>query len=89
MSDTEKVLALEETWGVAPVTGDLETVNSVVADDWIGIAPTGQTMSKTDLLEMLASRPNVFDSVKYGEVTVKLLAIRRLSRAFLRVWVRS
>lgn len=72
MTDAETVAALEATWGTAPVAGDLETVARVVADDWVGVAPTGQTMSKTDLLEMLASRPNIFDSVQYSDVNVRV-----------------
>jgi len=70
--DPEAVLALERTWAVAPRTGDLETVSEVVADDWLGVAPTGQTMTKGDLLAMLASRPNVFSSTEYSEVNVLL-----------------
>ena len=72
MTDAETVLALEATWSTAPVTGDLETVARVVADDWVAVAPTGQTMNKTDLLEMLASRPNVFDTVQYSDVSVRV-----------------
>lgn len=72
IDDTEAVLALERTWGVAPRTSDLETVSSVVADDWLAISPTGQTMTKGDLLAMLASRPNVFSSTTYSEVSVSL-----------------
>ncbi len=68
----EAVLALEETWGVAPLTGDLETVNEVVADDWIGGGPAGRAMTKQDLLEMLALRPGIFDSVTYDEVELSL-----------------
>ena len=70
--DTEAVLALEKTWGVAPRTGDLETVREVVADDWLAISPTGQTMTKRELLGMLASRPNIFNSTAYSEVNVLL-----------------
>ncbi len=33
MNDTKTVLALEATWGVSPLTGDLDTVGKVVADD--------------------------------------------------------
>ena len=71
-SDSKAVLELEATWGVAPLTGDLDTVGRVVADDWIGVAPTGQTMTKGDLLGMLASRPGVFDSAMYSEVALSL-----------------
>lgn len=82
MSDAETVLALEETWGTAPVAGDLDIVASVVADDWVGVAPTGQTMRKTDLLEMLASRPNVFDFVQYSDVAVNIFGSTAVVTSF-------
>ncbi len=72
MNDAEAVLALEETWSKAPREGDLETVSNVVADDWVGVGPAGQTMTKQDLLEMLASHPNLFDSVTYEDVRLLL-----------------
>lgn len=75
MTDEERVLALERTWATAPLEGDLDTVARVVADDWIGwigVAPTGETMSKRGLLAMLASRPGVFDSVEYRELEVRV-----------------
>ena len=72
MSDSETVLALEATWSTAPMAGDLDTVSSVVADDWVSVAPTGQSRSKRDLLEMLASRPGIFSSVDYSEVELSL-----------------
>lgn len=70
--DAEAVLALERTWAVAPRTGDLETVREVVADDWRAISPTGQTMTKGELLAMLAANPNVFSSTEYSEISVSL-----------------
>jgi ketosteroid isomerase-like protein len=68
MSVEEEILALEATWGVAPLEGDLQTVSRVTADDWIGVAPTGAVMSKADLLEMLSSHPSPFESAVYDQV---------------------
>jgi hypothetical protein len=39
MSVEEGILALEATWSVALLKGDLQTVSRVTADDWIGVAP--------------------------------------------------
>jgi len=68
MSVEEEILALEATWGVAPLKGDLQTVRRVTADDWIGVAPTGEVMSKADLLEMLSSHSAPFESAVYDPV---------------------
>lgn len=80
--DTEVVSALERTWGVAPRTGDLETVSRVVADDWLTTSPTGQTTTKGDLLAMLASRPNVFNSTEYSEVNMSLFGATAVVTSF-------
>ncbi|MEM6430645.1 MAG: nuclear transport factor 2 family protein [Deinococcota bacterium] len=72
MTEEEKILTTEAIWSVAPLQNDLETIDNVVADDWIGIAPTGTTMNKVDLLAMLASQPNLFDSVSYSDLNVKV-----------------
>jgi ketosteroid isomerase-like protein len=70
MSVKEEILALESTWHVAPLVGDVETVSRVTADDWIGVAPTGAMMNKAELLDMLSSRPAPFESVVYQDVKV-------------------
>ncbi len=75
-------MALEQTWGVAPRAGDLETVAEVVADDWLGVAPTGQTMTKAELLAMLASNLNVFSSTVYSEVNVLLFGATAVVTSF-------
>jgi ketosteroid isomerase-like protein len=68
MSVEDEILALEATWSVAPLEGDIQTVSRVTADDWIGVAPTGAVMSKADLLEMLSSHPSPFESAVYDQV---------------------
>ena len=75
-------MALEVTWGTAPLTGDLDTVGKVVADDWLGVGPTGQTMTKGDLLAMLASRPGVFDSAEYSEAELSLFGSAAVVTSF-------
>ena len=67
MTVEQEILALEATWSVAPLAGDLETVSRVTADDWIGVGPAGQVMRKADLLEML-SRPAPLASATYDDV---------------------
>ena len=70
MSAAEEILALEATWRTAPLEGDIQTVSRVTADDWIGVAPTGEVMSKTALIEMLSSHPAPFESAIYDDVQI-------------------
>ncbi len=72
MSDREIVLALEKTWGIAPLEGDTETVNNVVAEDWFAISTTGETMDKSTLLKNLISNQHIFDSLHYDDIKIKI-----------------
>ncbi len=83
MSVKEEILALEATWRVAPIEGDLETVSRVTADDWIGVGPAGQVMSKTDLLDML-SRPAPFESAVYEQVQLYVYGQTAVVTSFFR-----
>jgi len=69
MSAEQEILALEATWRVAPLAGDLKTVGRVTAEDWVGVGPAGEVMSKAELLEML-SHPAPFESAAYDDVRV-------------------
>jgi ketosteroid isomerase-like protein len=68
VSAEEEILALEATWRVAPLEGDIQTVSRVTADDWVGVGPAGEVMNETDLIEMLSSRPAPFESAVYDDV---------------------
>lgn len=63
---------LEATWATAPLEGDLKTVSRVVADDWICTTPTGETMTKAELLDMLALPPKIFKQAHYKDITVSI-----------------
>jgi ketosteroid isomerase-like protein len=68
MNTKEEILALEATWRTAPLEGDVQTVGRVTADDWIGVTPSGEVMSKADLIEMLSARPAPFERAVYDDV---------------------
>lgn len=84
MGAEDEVLALERTWGVAPLVRDLQTVSRVTADDWIGVAPTGAVMSKADLLEMLSSCPPPFESAVYDDVQLRIYGQTAVVTSFFR-----
>ena len=83
MGVKEDILALEATWSVAPLEADLQTVKRVTADDWIGVAPTGEIMTKADLIERL-SGPIPFDSVVYEDVKIHVYEHTAVVTSFTR-----
>jgi ketosteroid isomerase-like protein len=84
MSAEEEILALEATWHVAPLDGDVETVSRVTADDWIGVGPAGEVMSKADLIEMLSSRQAPFESTVYDDVRLYVYGQTAVVTSFFR-----
>jgi hypothetical protein len=69
VSAEEEILALEATWHVAPLDGDVETVSRVTADDWIGVGPRGEVMNK----RVYANRDGRWQCVATQIVPIPLL----------------
>ena len=76
-SDRQTVIAGERAWGQAFVTGNVETIQRLLADDFQGVGPRGDVYSKADMLKDVAEGPNgTADSVEdirvrfYGDTAV-------------------
>ena len=90
MARREKVLELERTWDVAPLEGDLDPAARVVANDWVGVTAPGETVSRTDLLEIPASELGVFDAAIHDDVSVRVFgAAAVVTSAFYRRGIRN
>jgi uncharacterized protein (TIGR02246 family) len=53
-----EIAAGERAWGQAFVTGDVATVQRLLADDFAGVSPTGETYGKADMLKDLGASPH-------------------------------
>lgn len=69
----KQVEALEEQWRTAQLTGDVDTMDKMLSDDYIGISMTGQVSTKAQQLDRVRSRKFVLSHINLGEMQVKLV----------------
>ena len=57
MSDVEEVKQLDRAWNTAYQKRDLEALSEVLADDWVGLTPAHEVITKEMLLEAQRRAP--------------------------------
>jgi ketosteroid isomerase-like protein len=68
-----QVEALEEQWRTAQLAGDVDAMDRLLADDYIGISMSGQVTTKTQQLDRARSRKLVLTRLDLGEMQIKLV----------------
>jgi ketosteroid isomerase-like protein len=72
--DTKRqVEALEEQWRTAQLSGDVTTMDKMLADDFVGISMSGQVNTKAQQLDRVKTRKLVVTKVELSDMKVKLL----------------
>jgi ketosteroid isomerase-like protein len=76
-ADRRAIVAGERAWGAAYVTGDRAAVERLLADDFRGVAPSGEAYDKAEVLREAAAAPHsTSDAVEdvtvrfYGDVAI-------------------
>ena len=72
-SDSASVKQLEHDWVNAVKANDMDKLSQILADDWTGIEPDGEKMSKKDYLDMYKSGKSKVESVDLGAIDVKVI----------------
>ena len=68
-----QVEALEEQWRQAQLSGDVEVMDKLLSDDYIGISVTGEVNTKMQQLDRMRMRKVVLTRIDLGEMQVKLV----------------
>jgi ketosteroid isomerase-like protein len=68
-----QVEALEEQWRTAQLSGDVDAMDKLLSDDYIGISMSGQVNTKTQQLDRARSRKLVLTRLDLGEMQIKLV----------------
>jgi len=68
-----QVEALEEQWRQAQLSGDVETMDKLLSDDYIGISMSGQVNTKTQQLDRMRQHNLELTRIDLGEMQVKLI----------------
>ena len=68
-----QVEKLEETWRLAQLNGDVETMDRLLSDDFIGITMSGQVVTKMQQLDRMRTRTLSVSKIELDDVKVKLI----------------
>lgn len=73
---TDQIRALEQEWLTAEARRDNRTLGRLIADDFIGLGPAGNIVTKEELVPQDASpaddTSNPWSQAKLGDLTVRL-----------------
>ena len=76
---------LEEKWRNAALTGDVAVMDSLLADDYIGINPNGILLSKEDTLARLRNRQRHITDIELSDSKVRFYGATALVTSFAHV----
>jgi ketosteroid isomerase-like protein len=68
-----QVEALEEQWRTAELADDVDTMDKLLSDDYIGISMSGQVNTKAQQLDRLRSHKLALTRLDLGEMQIKLV----------------
>jgi ketosteroid isomerase-like protein len=64
---------LEDVWRTAELNGDVDAMDKLLSDDYVGITMTGQVVTKMQQLDRMKKRKLVLDKIDLEDVKVKLI----------------
>lgn len=67
-----QVEKLEEVWRTAQLNGDVDAMDKLLSDDYVGITMTGQVVTKTQQLDRLRNRNVVLTKIELSDVKVRI-----------------
>ena len=68
-----QVEKLEDVWRTAQLNGDVEAMDKLLSDDYVGITMTGQVVTKLQQLDRMRKRTILLTKVEFQDVKVKLI----------------
>jgi ketosteroid isomerase-like protein len=72
-SATASIKQLEHEWVEAAKANDMDKLGTILADDWSGIGPDGEKMTKHAYLDMYKSGKSKVESIDLGPIDVKVI----------------
>lgn len=67
-----QVEKLEEVWRIAQLNADVDAMDKLLSDDYVGITMTGQVVTKTQQLDRLRNRDVILTRIELSEVKVRI-----------------
>lgn len=70
--EESRLREIDRDWNEAYPKCDVNTLERIIADDWIGIDGAGLMITKMQLLERVASRPFQFETHQFDEFNLRI-----------------
>ena len=68
-----QVEKLEEVWRIAQLNGDVDAMDKLLSDDYVGITMSGQVVTKMQQLDRMRKRSMVLNKIVLDDVKVRLI----------------
>jgi ketosteroid isomerase-like protein len=68
-----QVEKLEDVWRTAQLNGDVEAMDKLLSDDYVGITMNGQVVTKMQQLDRMRNRAMVLTKIELSDVKIKLI----------------
>src|ERR1035437_5773513 len=68
-----QVEKLEDVWRTAQLNGDVDAMDKLLSDDYVGITMAGQLVTKTQQLDRMRNRSMVLTKIELTDVKVKMI----------------
>jgi ketosteroid isomerase-like protein len=69
----EQIQALERQWRAAMLTNDAAAMDKLLSDDYLGITPSGELLTKAQQLERMRTRDLTITTLNVSDVKIKLI----------------
>jgi ketosteroid isomerase-like protein len=71
--EREQIEALEKQWQQAMLDDDIPTLDKLLSEDYLGIEPNGEVVTKAQQLDHMRTRQFAFSKIETSDVKIKLV----------------
>jgi ketosteroid isomerase-like protein len=71
-ADKAQIAEIEKQSAAALVSGDVQALGSIFAEEWILVGPAGEVMSRQQIFGQLSSGDMKFSSYELGEMVIRI-----------------
>jgi len=69
-----QIVAIEQQWRQAALAGDSDAMEHLLSDDYLGIMPNGEVVTKPQQLDRMKTHDFVITRLEVSDVKIKLLS---------------
>jgi ketosteroid isomerase-like protein len=69
-----EIVAIEQQWRQAALAGDSDAMEHLLSDDYLGILPNGEVVTKPQQLDRMKTHDLVITKLEVSDVKIKLLS---------------